>query len=144
MSMNDTVQEILYNDPTIQGLVSKWVYSSTTYYMVFSGSLLPDKVTTDSGNLKPDVRETTVNHYRSGVVDGSSMVTNTSYSIACRAYNESDALALQQACYSALNRVKSNDGKWFFVASKLQVITPADNTDNYNAQVELNVKGANC
>jgi len=144
MSISTAIQDIIYNDATVQSLVSKWVKSSTTYYMVFNGSLLPDNVSTDTGNYSPKVEDTTVNHYRSGIINGGSMVINTSYSLACRAYTESDAMALQQACYSALNRVRSDDGKYFFVASKLQVITPADNTDNYNAQVELNVKGANC
>ena len=144
MSISDAVQDILYNDATVQSIVSSFTQSATTYYMVFGSSLIPKKLGTDSGDLEPDVRETTVNHYHSGTISGGSMVINTSYSVTCRAYNESDALALQEACYSALNRVKSSDGKYFFVASKLQVITPIDDNDNYNAQVELNVKGANC
>ena len=144
MSISEAIQDILYNDATVYSLVTKWTKSATEYGMIFNNSLIPDEVETDSGDYEPDVKDTTVNHYRSGAINGGSMVINTSFSVNCRAYKEQDAEELQQACYNALNRVRSSDGKYFFVASKLQIITPADNNDNYNAVVDLNVKGANC
>ena len=144
MSISSAVQKVLYADATVKASVDTWVESATTYYAIFSGTLLPDKVKTDSGNIKLDVKNKTINHYLAGNISGGSVVINVSYSISCRAYNESDALAIQSACYDALNRVRSDDGKYFFVASKLPVIPKRDDNDNFNAPVELNIKGPNC
>jgi len=143
MSIKLSLFEILSGDSSVTDKVTSWTKNDSTRYAIFSASLIPSKISTDSDPLKLSVKDTTVNYYQSGIISGGSMVINTTYSISCRAYKENDAEALQQACYEALNRVKSTDNRYFYVCSKLQTITPSDKTDNYNAVVEVNVKGSN-
>jgi len=142
--ISDSIQTILEADTDTVNAVDSFTKSSTSVPMIFIGTLIPDNVSTDTGNLDIDISKKTINHYRAGSISGGSMIVNTTYSVSCRSANEYDAETIQSACYSALNRVRSSDGKYFFVASKLPVIPPADKTDNYNAPVELTVKAANC
>ena len=144
MSYENNIQSILYNDATIQSLVSTYTYSSTTYYMVFKGTLIPTKLNTDADSeYEPTVEESTINHYTGTPVDGSKPIVLTTVIISCRAFKETDAKNIQDAVFDALNRIKSTDKCTFTVCSKLPVIPPLDETDNYNAQVEVSVKSSN-
>lgn len=148
MSISTELQSILDNDTTLQSLLTTYVYSSTTYYMCFSGILLPKEVKADGGKRELKISDSTVNHYNAGSVSGGESFLNTTYSISCRAYDvdsplgEDKALAIQSACFDALNRVKTSSGKYFFVCTKLQPIAPANDNDNWNAPVDIRVMGS--
>jgi hypothetical protein len=143
VSYQDNIQAIIYNDSTVQSLVSTYVLVGTTCYMIYRGSKIPSSISTDTGNYEPTVQDKTINHYRAGRIDGGKPIILTTDLIACRAYTENDAQNIQDAVFTALNRIKSDDDCSFFVCSKLQVIPPSDSTDNYNAQVEVSVKSSN-
>jgi hypothetical protein len=144
MSISSNIQLALYSDSAITALLKSWVYSSTTYYAIFAQSLLPKEITTDSSDLKLGVRDATINHYQAIPISGALPYIDTTYTISCRAYTESKALAIQSACFNALNRVKSADGKNHFVCTTNPVISPRDDNDNYNAVVEVRARGKLC
>jgi hypothetical protein len=144
MSYKTNIQSLIYNDSTVQSLVTSYVQSTTTKYMIWQGSLIPKKVSTDTdSNYEPTPNDKTINHYTASNRDGGKPIVLTTQIVSCRAYKETDATDIQDAVFDALNRIKSDDNCSFFVCSKLPVIPPADSTDNYNAQVEVSVKSSN-
>ena len=138
MSYKDELQVILYNDSTIQSLVSTWIQSTTTYYMIFGESLIPEVLSADTGNYRPTVKDKTINHYQSGGISGGLPLIFTTHTVNCRAYTELGAVAIQSAVFNALNRVRSTSG--FLVCESLPVIQPQDETDNFNAIIEVNIR----
>ena len=151
MSAETVLQGILYNDATLQGLLSSFTLSATDYYMCFSGSVLPKTVNTDSGTQELKIYDSTVNHYRSGSTGGGTVYLNTTHSISCRAYDidtplgEDKARQIQQACYAALGGTSGLiSGGYQFVPTKLPTIKPADDNDNWNAPIDIVVRGNNC
>ena len=127
----------LYSDSTIQGLVSTYVKDSTTMYAIFNSPLIASDITTDTGIKNFDVSDTTINHYNVTPLDDSILLTDVVRSISCRAYTAQDAETLQTAVKDALNRKRVNDS--FFVCSRLSIIPPADESDNFNAPVEVKI-----
>ena len=127
----------IYNDATIQSLVSSYVKSTVTEYAVFNSNLIPSDISTDSGLKNFDVSDTTINHYTVTPQDDSIPLTDLTRSVSCRAYTYEDAETLQTAVSDALNRKRVNDS--FFVCSRLSIIPPADESDNYNAPVEVKI-----
>jgi hypothetical protein len=142
MSISSNIQLALYSDSDVTDLLKSWVYSSNTYYAIFATTLRPKKITADSGDVELEVRDSTINHYQAVPISGALAYIDTTYTVSCRAYTESDATAIQLACYSALNRTKSADGKNHFVCTINPIIPPQDNTDNYNAVLEVRARGA--
>lgn len=134
---SDAMQSILYNDAGVQAAIDSWVYSATTYYMVFSGLLLPEFITTDSGRNELTVQNKTINHFAIDTESGAKPVIDINRQVSCRAYTQSDAETIRDAAFTALNRVKSSDGSVNFVASKLPVIPPQDKADNWNAPLNV-------
>lgn len=144
MSYLTNIQTLIYNDATVQSIVTNYTLSSATYYMVAQGTLFPSSIQTDTDAVyEPEVTDNTINHYTVSPVDGGKPIVLTTHMVVCRAYLETDAVDMQTAVFDALNRVRSADEKSFFVCSKLPVIPPYDKTDNYNAQVEVSVKSCN-
>jgi hypothetical protein len=144
MSISSNVQLALYSESTITDLLKSWVYSSTTYYAMFHASLLPKKVDTDDGKQKFDVRDSTINHYQAVPLNGGLPYIDTTYTVSCRAYTESKAIAIQTACFDALNRTRSADGKNHFVCTLNPIIPPRDDNDNYIAVIEVRARGKLC
>jgi hypothetical protein len=135
-------QTTLYNDATVQSLVASFIASSTTEYAIFNDELIPSNIGTDSGVLNLTVNDSTVNYYEASPLDDSHPLTDTTITASCRASTRSKVKALRDAVATALNRKRVNDS--FFVCSRLSIIPPADENDNFNAPVEvkiLNKKG---
>jgi hypothetical protein len=137
MTYETQIQNLLYNDVTIQSLVTSYVYETVINYCVFKASLLPKSLDTDSDKLQLTVDETTINHYRSEPVSGGQTIIHTAQFINCRAKTQSDAEALQEQAHIVLNRIEVDRG--FFKSIKLPVIKPADDADNYNCPLEIRV-----
>jgi len=143
MSYITNIQSLIYNDATVQSLVTSYT-QTTTKYMVWSKSLLPKKVTTDTdSNYEPTVKDKTINHYTASDIDGSIPFVQTIQIASCKAYKEKDAIAIRDAVYNVLNKVRSTDGCSLFVCTKKPVIPPNNSEDNYNAQVFISVKSSN-
>ena len=70
MTYEDNLQSLLLNDSGVQAAVDSWVLSSTTYYMVFKGTLLPKSQQSDSGLFQIDAKHKTINHYRTTPIGG--------------------------------------------------------------------------
>jgi hypothetical protein len=137
MSYEADIQTTLYNDAILQGLLASWVYSSETFYAVFNSNVIPNNLQSDSGAVNLDVKDSTINHYQTGTIDGGKRVIDTTHSLSCRASTYTKAKDLANAAKEALNRNRVNDS--FFVCSLLSVIPPADETDNFNAPVEVKI-----
>ena len=131
------MQLILSSDATIQGLVFTFLISTVTTYAIFNQMLIPRKLTDDSGDLLIDTEKATINHFPISSEGGSHPVIDLTRQVSCRAYTEQEARVLQDASFSALNRVKSSDSKVFFVADKMPIITPQNSADNYNAPLNV-------
>lgn len=140
MSIGLSLYNILVAQSTITSKVASWVLTGTTYYAIFDLSLIPTSMPTTSGTKTFTVQDTTLNFYRSGIIDGGDVSIDTTYTLNCRAYTQDKAEALQMACYNALNRVLSADGQQQFVCRLLETIKPFDSADNYNAVIELRVR----
>ena len=137
MAAGAQMQSILYNDSAVRAAVDSWTLTPDTFYMIYDRIILPDFQNDDNGQVELDVNKKTVNHFSVGNEGGGHPVIDLTRQVSCRAYTQNDAETNQDACFNALNRVKSSDGKAFFVASKLPVIPPADKTDNYNAPLNV-------
>ena len=137
MTYETQIQSLLYSSTAIKALLKTWVYDSITYYAIFNTSLLPDNVSTDSGLINLTVNDTTLNHYRVGNVEAGELIYFTTHIITCRAKKESTAIELQQKACDVLN-LKHLEGSAFQVVI-LPVIAPSDDTDNYNAPLEVRV-----
>ena len=140
MSIGLALYNILVANNAITSKVASWVLTGTTYYAIFDLSLIPSSMPTTNGTKTFTVQDTTLNFYRSGIIDGGEVSIDTTYTLNCRAYTQDDAEALQTACYNALNRVLSADGQQQFVCRLLETIKPLDSADNYNAVIELRVR----
>lgn len=132
------MQDLLYNDATLQSLLSTWVKAPTTFFMVFNRSLLPNFVGADSGNIDIDISKKTINHFPVDMESGAHPVKDITRQVSCRSNDPVESEKIQTAAFNALNRVKASNGKAFFVASKLPPIAPNDETDNWN--YPLNVR----
>lgn len=142
MSVVSNIYTILSGTSAVTSKLATWTKSTATQYAIFATVLIPDNISTDTTPKELTTQDTTINFYRSGNIDGAQPYLDTEYTINCRASTEVNALALQSACYDALNRVTSTDGTNHFVCSKLAIIPPADSTDNYNAVVSVRARAA--
>jgi hypothetical protein len=141
MSYESSIQTLLENDPTIQGLVTSYVQSTTTKYMIWNYTQIPTKVSTDTDpNYEPTVQDKTINHYTSSSQSGGAPFVQTVQTVSCRAYYEDDSIAIRNAVHNVLNKVRSSDGCSLFYCVKQPVIPPSNSEDNYNAQVFVSVK----
>ncbi len=113
----------ILNDPAITGLLSDPSY-------VWYSTIQPDK--------GPKV--SAINYYRSTLIPPDDWL-DVKYSVNCRAKTEAEAEAIAREVRNVLNRHSS--GSIFMTAAVLGVIRPADPTDNFNAPVEITVKGPN-
>ena len=68
---------------------------------------------------------------------GSKPVIDLTRQVSCRASSEIVARNIQEACFIALNRVKSADKKAFFICDILPIIEPVDSADNFNAPLDV-------
>lgn len=97
---------------------------------IWYSTVLPN--TTDTG-------DSTINYYRSTAVEGGLNYLRADYSVNCRADTMAKAEAIARAVFDVVNR-HYNDSV-YFVCSVLGVISPQDETDVYNAPVEVVTKG---
>jgi len=140
MSIKTDIYDTLIADSDVTDKLASWTKSATTKYAIFSSTLIPDNISTDTGNLDLKVEDSTINYYLAVPIIGNAWI-DTTFTVSCRAYREYDAEQLQQACYSALNRTKSASGT-LFTCTINPIIPPQDNTDNYNAVLEVRARGA--
>lgn len=134
------MQSLLYNDSGVQSAVDGWTEGTVSMYMVFNDILLPELVKDDSGDIDLDISKKTINHFAVTSEGIGNKAIQVNRQVSCRADNITDAEAIQDAAFTALNRVKSSDGIAYFVANKMPVIRPNDSTDNYNAPLEVIIK----
>ena len=137
MTYENQIQSLLYNDTTIQSLVSNWLISTVETYAIFNADLIPNNITTDTDTINLTVDDTTINHYRSGNINGGEIIRFTAQTVNCRSKNEYDAIALQERVHTVLNRVEVERG--YFKSIMLPAISPADDTDNFNCPLEIRV-----
>jgi len=130
------MQELLYNDSGTQTSVSTFTIT-TTEYMIFEGSLLPEFILDDTGRVEIDVKKKTLNHFAVTPENGNHEVIDITRQVSCRAYTEAEAEAIQLAAFTVLNRVKSTDGSVAFIAEKMPTIAPQDKADNWNAPLNV-------
>src|SRR6056297_939324 len=104
MQLETDLQNLLYNDSGVQSMVSNYEYQSSTYYMIFFSRLTPITINTTSGDYAPTVEDKTINYYRLDPIRGGIRGNVLNYSASCRAYIQSDAEAIQDAVFTALNR----------------------------------------
>ena len=97
---------------------------------VYNSSVLPTSVTT---GLE------TINFYLTTPFNGALEYTDVDYTVNCRSDNEYTSRQIAQAVYTELNRSTYTD--CFMIANILSTIKPADETDNYNTPVLVNIKG---
>lgn len=132
------MQTTLYSDNAVKALVSTFVKSSTTYYMIFDEPLIPSDFAIDGGTYSPTVKDKTINHFDiSFVSPNNTRVVDRIRQVSCRAYTKNEAEAIRAAVFNALHRVKSSDDKAIFYCSFLPTIPPSDKTDNYNAPLSV-------
>lgn len=83
-----------------------------------------------------------VNVYRTSPIDHGSEVDQVSYSVNCRADSEGVAISVALAAAALLKRTSAAVGGYvyFFVPSLLPSLPPVDQTDLWNAPVEVVVK----
>ena len=138
------MQNTIYNDSTVQSLVGSFLISSTTYYMVFDGLLIPDEIPTDSGVYSPTVKDKTVNHFDVTTYSGATRLVDRTRQVSCRAYTQSEAEDIRDAVFIALNKTRTADGKAYFVCSVDPIMPPTDKTDNYNAPLSVRTLNLKC
>jgi hypothetical protein len=131
------MQLILENDSAIQSLVDSYTQDAATVYLILNQTLLPDKVSSDSGDIDLTVTHKTINHFQVTNLSGAIQVSDIIRQISCRSDKEQEAVDMQTACFDALNRVISTDKKVYFVAETMPVIRPQDSVDNFNAPLNV-------
>lgn len=85
-------------------------------------------------------QDTTINYYIVSTIEGGIDYLDADYSVNCRAPSMKDAATLAIAVKSVVDRNATIDGM-FFRVSVLPVIGPQDDTDNYNAPLDVKVWG---
>lgn len=79
-----------------------------------------------------------INYYQIGSLNCADSAPIGRFSVNCRAATESEATTIAHAVVTAVNRVSYGD--YYISCSIEQVITPADDTDIFNAPIELTIK----
>lgn len=133
MSYGRAQLDALLNDSSVTDLITQGTNG------IFYDTVVPNKYPAVGGDV--GATDSTINYYRVSPVDGGLNMLQTTYSINCRASVMADAEAIVSAIFDVVNR-HSNDSV-YFVCSVLGVITPADETDVYNAPVEVTTKSRN-
>ena len=123
------IYKALVANAGIQALVSKTGTAPNYVYKIQSAVREPDSWL---------ISDTTCIVYQSGP-DNNAEIYNVNHTVNCRAPTESGAKTLARAVVAALHRV-TFEGVMFYCTIE-QVIPPADNTDNFNAPVTVQVVG---
>lgn len=124
MSYGQAELNTLLNDSSVTSLLT-----DTSY--VFYDVVVPDEVV--------GAKNKTINYYRVSPVIAGLEYMQVSYTVNCRAFTMGEAETIQRAVLDVVNR-HSQDSV-FFVCEVLPTINKADQTDNYNAIVEVTAKG---
>ena len=123
MMLQENLHSLL-NDASITALVSAY----GAYEAIFFCHLVP-KDLADSA--------TSINYYYE--TEGMrGEYQHVAYLINCRALTEFAAITLQQAVFAVLHRKTSGN---YYICEILEVIPPADESDNYNAPIRAIIKG---
>lgn len=102
----------------------------TSTNSIYNSPVLPTSVENDAK---------TINFYLTSPFSGGLEYTDVEYTINCRSSNQYTSRQIAQAVYTELNRSTYTD--YFMIANILSTIKPADETDNYNTPVLVNIKG---
>lgn len=129
MSYGQAELYTILNVSSVTSLLTKTSY-------IFYGTKIPEL---DATGAAISAQAKIINYYAEGPIDLGRDFVEGSYSINCRASIQSVAEAIRAAVLDVVNR--SNSGSYYFVASVLPVLPPADATDVFNAPVSLIVKG---
>jgi hypothetical protein len=147
------IQWLLAASAAVRDSLSSWKYLTNEYWFIFYSWVIPEihatsykikKADADTttlingGILKPTVQFKTINYYRDSSIDGLLPHVQTSYTINCRAYIQSDAEAIATAVFNALN--KNTTASVNIYCQQEPVIPPRDEQDNYNARITAFVK----
>jgi len=121
----------LLNDPTITTLLDTYTDgASNTLPAIFYDEVIPSNV--------PDSVQKTINFYRASPIDGGLEYLDIGYTVNCRGAIKLDAENIQKAVFDIVNRY--NKDTYFLKASILPNISPANDRDNYNAPLEVQIK----
>jgi len=155
--MEQYIQSALYASTAVKNAISSWKKTAITYYMIFNGFDIGEVqaesykiVSTDTdktnlivnGKLKPTLQFSTINYYRSGDITMADEVNQVIWTISCRAYTLSAVNAIATAVSNVFNRKSIKSGS-FCTVTRLAVLPPIDETDNYNAPIQVLIKYTN-
>lgn len=86
-----------------------------------------------------------INFYLNTPVPGGLNYGDYTYTLNCRASSHYDADVLQQIVFTSFNRHNplNESDRGLFICSALAIIPPANESDTYNAIVEVKVKTIN-
>lgn len=147
------IQSLLTASTSVKDAISSWKYLTSEYWFIFYSLVIPetrctsyrikkaDSATTTlitGGILKPTVQFKTINYYRDTSISGYLPHVQTTYSINCRAYTQSDAEAIATAVNGALNKQTTSSVNIYCQLEA--VIPPRDEQDNYNARLTAFIK----
>ena len=136
MAYGQTQLSALIHDSSVTSLLTQGT-NGIIYDTVFP-QIYPN--TGDPGT-QVGATDSTINYYRVSPVDVRTLPMQTTYSVNCRASNMAAAEEIQKAAKDVLNR--HSNGSVIFGVQVLSTIPPADETDNYNAPLEVIARSKN-
>jgi len=128
MSFGQTEIYNALNQADITGLLDTFKIGTTTHRALFADPVIP---TIFTGNKS-------INFYR---LSPSNMANNYGeyiYTANCRAQTQGESIAIAKAVIDKINRANFPD--CFITCSVGVLLSPMDETDNYNCPVEITLK----
>ena len=124
----ERLQSLLYVS-AVTSLLDTFTVGLNTYPMLMYGTVMPDEW---------GPQASTINYYQADSISGDLEYGAYTYYVNCRAATESESRLIAIAVFGQLNRlVKSNLSA---VCSLLKPIPPADETDNFNTIVKVDIR----
>ena len=124
MSLDSKLDTLLKTQSIVSFLVN-FNASWTSYPAIFNDVVIP----------KTFKKDNSINYYTVSNFQGGLEYDSIKYTVNCRSNGYVRSRAIQEEVFNVINRV-TNEGA-FFRCDKLPVIPPRDETDNYNAIVEI-------
>jgi hypothetical protein len=126
----EQINTILKADANVTGKLDTFTIGANTYYAIWNDLLIPQ----DFDGFK------TINFYGSESIDYTLSYGSYNYTFNCRGKDYPSAVNLREAVKDALNREVDGTGDYFFICEGLPVLRPADETDSYNAILNVQTK----
>ena len=126
----EQINTILKADANVTGKLDTFTIGVSTYFAIWNDLLIPQ----DFEGFK------TINFYDGQAIDYTLSYGQYDYIFNCRGETYPNAVDLREAVKDALNRETDSTGDYFFTCEGAPVLRPANETDSYNAILNVRTK----